>query len=133
MKDEKEQEHAKEQAKLQYESIAEIVKELRDARESDDNDAVDIAERRMDESPLDIQVRSDWHSPGTENTNAEYSILLCTGGPACRITGELNQYCEPETARIEYQDWFTAWADWPLDSAQEAVVLEYAQHFYFDN
>jgi hypothetical protein len=44
---------------------------------------------------------------------SEFMILLCTGGPAVRIRGELDRYSEPEKPRIEYQDWFTPWQTLP--------------------
>lgn len=122
---------AKEQAQLQYESIAEMVQDLNKAREADDQEAIDAAEDTIRQGPLEIAVRSDWHAPCNKSEETEYMVLLCTGGPACRIVGELSQYQEPETARIEYQDWFTSWEDWPIDSEQEQIVLMYAQCFYF--
>ena len=38
-----------------------------------------------------MQVRSDWHDLGEAPDNAEFCILLCTGGPAVRITGSLRR------------------------------------------
>ena len=114
----KEDKRAYEQAKAQFDSVEGMVNELRTA--------IDL---------LEVSVRSDWHSPGSGANGglepAEYRILLCTGGPAVQITGDLNQYNEPESATLEYQDWFTAWEKYPLDSEQEETLLEYAQQFYF--
>ena len=58
-------------------------------------------------------------------------ILLCTGGPAVRIRGDLGAYSEPNTAELEYQDWFTPWERLPTDSADEEILLTYARSFYF--
>ena len=58
-------------------------------------------------------------------------ILLCTGGPAVRIVGDLNEHGEPDTARIEYQDWFTYWERLPIKREQEDLLLDYARCFYF--
>jgi hypothetical protein len=80
--------------------------------------------------PLSVEVRSGWNSPG-ELQAEEYMILLCTGGPACRIRGELNDYNEPETAAIEYQDWFTPWEGLELDDDEKKYLLTYAEQFYF--
>ena len=90
-------------------------------------------EQHIHEDPLSVEVRSDWHTPGSESREGEYRILLCTGGPACRIVGQLSQYSEPETARIEHQDWGTPWTEYRLDSDEEKIVLTYAQQFYFSN
>lgn len=91
----------------------------------------DDTRQRIDELPLDIEVRSDWHHPGDQDPPREYLILLCTGGPAVHITGDLDEYGEPETARIEYQDWFTYWAQLPINREQENYLLDYARCFYF--
>ncbi len=92
----------------------------------------DEARQSIEEDPVGIQVRSGWHTPGEEEAPAEYEILLCTGGPAVRITGELSQHQEPETAQIEYQDWFTPWARYGDTSDEEdEALLTYAQQFYF--
>jgi len=86
----------------------------------------------FDEDPLCIEVRTDWHTPGEETKSTEYMILLCTGGPAVRIVGDLDGYQQPETANLEYQDWFTPWEQYPLTGEEEKTLLTYAQHFYFD-
>ena len=107
--------HSFNQARAQYESILELL-------EDDDSDAIL-------ENALEISVRSDWYSPGDPGGAQEYFILLCTGGPAVRIYGELNQYHEPETAQLEHQDWGTPWTKY--FDAEEDKLLEYAQYYYF--
>lgn len=88
------------------------------------------AEQRIQEDPLSIQVRSCWGSPGEKMEACEFEILLCTGGPAVRIRGELNQYNEPDRAWLEYQDWFTPWVEYYEEGARD-VLVEYASQFYF--
>lgn len=122
-----EENHALQQAKSQLESIMEMVEGLN----TNDND---YAIERIHEHPLEISVRSGWHSPGSlsgDHSPSEYLILLCTGGPAVRIIGELDEHKSPITARIEYQDWGTPWTDYMLTSDEEQAVLEYASVFYF--
>lgn len=94
------------------------------------------ASERIQEDPLSIRVRSDWASPGETMTPGEYEILLCTGGPACRIVGDLDDHGEPTRARIEYQDWGTPWTEWfggPDRSYSNvaAVLLTYARQFCY--
>ena len=90
------------------------------------------ARQAIEEGPLSVEVRSGWHDPGRDRIPTEYMILLCTGGPAVRIVGELNQYQEPETARIEYQDWFTPWEAYDgTSSGEDNALLTYARQFYF--
>lgn len=90
------------------------------------------AETVITEDPLSIEVRSDWHAPGEPDLSSEYLILLCTGGPAVRITGELDEHRQPETAELQYQDWFTPWRPY-LDMTDEEreALLSYARQFYF--
>lgn len=126
-----EKERARNQAKAQLESIREMVEALDKAEENNNYEAIDKARMEIEEDPLSVQVRSDWHSPGEKTEATEYMILLCTGGPSVRIVGDLGECDEPETARIEYQDWFTPWEDMPLTSEEEEDVLIYAQSFYY--
>jgi hypothetical protein len=94
----------------------------------------DHAETRIHEDPLSVLVRDDWRSPGEPEegaTPAEYEILLCTGGPACRIRGQLDGNCEPETATMQHQDWGTPWTDWPLSREDEETLLTYARCFCY--
>ena len=93
----------------------------------------DEARERIQENALSVEVRADWHQPGGEDTKpTEYKILLCTGGPAVRIIGDLNEYQEPETARLEYQDWFTPWEKYrDTTSEEDDKLLTYARQFYF--
>ena len=89
------------------------------------------ARQRIEEDALSVQVRSDWHSPGEDAEDSEFEILLCTGGPAVKIWGELNQYKEPDRALIYFQDWFTSWEELILNREDAAAVLEYCRCFYF--
>ena len=89
----------KAQGQAQYNSVKEMVAALDAAREADDDKAAEDAERTIHEDALSVEVRSDWHAPGGEDGGAtHYRILLCTGGPACQITGELSDFNEPSTA-----------------------------------
>lgn len=91
----------------------------------------DEARQAIEEGPLSVQVRSDWQSPGEDFKASEYTILLCTGGPAVRMIGELSEHGEPETASLEYQDWFTPWEKLLLNTEEEKACLTYARQFYF--
>ena len=59
-------------------------------------------------------------------------ILLCWGGPAVQIVGTLDDDNQPDSAELQYQDWFTSWIDYPLTQDDEADVLLYAAEFSFD-
>ena len=93
----------------------------------------EAARQSIQEDPLSVQIRGSWHTPGEKDEAMEYEILLCTGGPACRIVGDLGQYNEPDTAKIEYQDWFTPWVRYAATSSEEdEALLTYARQFYFE-
>ena len=100
----------------------------------------DAASQAMKDHPLSVLVRSGWYSPedaiaAMARLPAEYEILLCTGGPAVRIRGDLDNG-EPSTVRLDYQDWGTPWTqylgpDLTTFQANHAVLLAFARHFYF--
>lgn len=132
--------NAKNQAKAQLESIKEMVLELEAGQADEKNgndsngDRTEEAQRTIQEDALSVEVRSKWHTPGADITDGscapdEYKILLCTGGPACQIVGKLDDFGEPETAVIQYQDWGTPWTEYRLTSEEEETVLTYARCF----
>lgn len=148
--------HAQEQARAQYESICAMLEavdcdykrleELQDLEEgkhldrgeldelaelmeqAGDCESEESARERISEDPLSVEVRSDWASPGEELTAAEFCILLCTGGPAVRIRGELDRG-EPVRAWLEYQDWGTPWTQY--FAADSEVLCRYSSFFFF--
>jgi hypothetical protein len=140
---------AKRQGQAQFDSIREMVEELRKAdldaisegptEDGNYGEACESARIHIREDALSVQVRSGWYTPGAERAEqkaAEYEILLCTGGPACRIIGELSEHGEPETARMEVQDWFQPWTQIrpsvsPDDYDSGPILLEYARCFWF--
>ena len=131
-------ENAQSQAQTQAACIVELMTALEAAREADgpvdyDGDTLDAdaLEERAQEMPLSVEVRSDWHTPGGDSSNAEYAILLCTGGPAVRLTGPLGQYNEPDDVRLECQDWFTPWTPCRVDEATDKALLDFARLCYY--
>ena len=113
----------------------EELKELEDElvsllAEAGECESTDEARERIQEDPLEVQVRGDWHAPGDEDAKPEeFYVLLCTGGPAVRIRGELGYYCEPIRAWIEYQDWGTPWTQY-FDADQD-ILLAYCCELWF--
>jgi hypothetical protein len=97
-------------------------------------DGYEFASEAIQDDPLSVQVRSGWTAPGYPMEAAEYEILLCTGGPAVRIVGTLDQWMgesEPDTATLEHQNWGTPWTDAPIERDDEQTLLTYARQFYF--
>lgn len=86
----------------------------------------------IQEDALEVMVRTDWHYPGeTDVKPAQFHIPLCTGGPAVRIMGELDEYGQPDRAWLEYQDWGTPWTERVNNSGEMDTLLAYAECFYF--
>jgi hypothetical protein len=142
-------ERAKAQARAQLTAIKEMVTCLQQAEAGaqdmgteDQGDleewqkakAFEEAREEILDSALSVHVRTGWHSVGAVEAckPTHYKILLCWGGPAVQIVGTLDDYNQPDSARLQYQDWFTAWEDYPLTQAQEETLVQYAQQFYFD-
>ena len=123
-------ENAKQQALAQLRSIVEMVTVFRTAASDEEREAAQI---RIDEDPLSVEVRSGWSQPGQAQAQPnEFRILLCTGGPAVRIIGELNEHGEPERAQMEHQDWFTPWQCLFGTSEEENIaLLAYCSQFCF--
>lgn len=119
------QERAKEQAQAQFNSIKDLIEQFR--KDVDD----ESVRYQIEESPLSLEIRSSWQTVGEELTPDEYLILLCTGGPAVRITGYLDEYGQPIDAAIQYQDWFTEWKTLDLNTDDQKILEEYTGLFYF--
>lgn len=90
-----------------------------------------LASDAIDEDPLSVEVRSSWQAPGEQLEPTEYQILLCMGGPAVRIIGNLYG-TNPDSARLEYQDWYTPWTKYPVGYASKEALLVYAARFLGD-
>jgi len=136
-----ETERAEQQAGAQLASIEDLVACLDHAESCDDAACgadcphdVDTARQTIMGDALDVQVRGEWHTPGAIDSAApyEYKILLCWGGPSVQIVGTLDADNQPDSARLQYQDWFTEWTDYPLTQEEEETLLKYAPQFYFD-
>lgn len=107
---------ALELGKACYEGIEEMFNRLDSAK---DEKLIDEINQEIDESDYGV------------NITKVYEITLAGGGPAVRISGELDEHNEPYTARIEYQDWFTQWTEYR--PASEELLLRFAQRHYFGN
>jgi len=129
--------NSRQQAFAQVEGIVEMVKRLENARESGDQQAIDEARNLIHSDPLSVQVRTAWEDPNRlqkpdiDVQPHEYKILLCTGGPAVRIIGNLNEYGRPRNAYVEHQDWNEPWTKIALSEEEAQTVIEYARHFYY--
>lgn len=131
-----ENDYGKGQAKAQLESITEMVNALLDGETQTakygTHDLYEKAQETIQEDALSVEVRSGWHTVHEDvPASDEYRILLCWGGPAVQLIGDLNQDCEPLTARLEYQDWDIPWTEYPLTAEQVETVLTYARCFFF--
>lgn len=91
----------------------------------DDAEAVEEYAREL---ALSVCVRSGWVLIGEPLDADEFEILLSTGGPACRIVGDLRDE-EPCRSEIQWQDWGTRWT--PLTGQRSDALDWFAGLFYF--
>ncbi len=115
--------HAAEMADQFLSSVCQLIGQVKES-------GADLHEL-VHEDPLDIMVRSGWHAPGAEVDPDEFQILMFTGGPAIAIFGDLDQYGEPVSAVIRYQDWFEPWQSLPMTTEETEALLTYCRAFYF--
>jgi hypothetical protein len=111
------------------EAVAENIKDGTIDEPDDFEFDEDEARQTINEDPLSVQVRSGWANSAEEFEPEEFEILLCTGGPACRIVGDIGEHGEPERPRLQHQDWGTPWTEY-FDVDRE-VLLTYCRQFYF--
>ena len=130
---ETEKDNAKAQAAAQLASIGEMVARLNREQEAGNDDAYIEAQEDIQNDALSVEVRSGWTPCGDVPFRAEeFMILLCTGGPAVRIVGTLDEHNQPDEARLEHQDWFTPWTPYACTTEAESdALLTYCQQFYF--
>lgn len=129
-------------------SIRKMVAAQNAIEDTEHTEAREAAERAIQKSVLSVMVRDGWREAGAESDGpVEYEILLSTGGPACRIYGELDEHNEPTSAELQFQDWFTPWTalstddpsgtysdEWLQEQADaQDDVLAFARCFYFGN
>ena len=133
--DEERYQSAISQGKAQLASIREMIEALRAAHGEDENAELTIeeAEQAIQDDALSVETRDGWMTPGVKSDGPiEFRILLCTGGPACQIVGDLNEHNEPYgDIELQVQDWFIPWKAIPLEPEDREILREYARQFYF--
>lgn len=127
-----EQDTSDEFYQLEDEDRETFLRLLESGYDADDLTDPDACRQRIDEDPLSVEVRGDWHTPGDKDEDgpSEYRILLCTGGPAVQIVGDLDRYNQPSSARLMHQDWFKPWTE-VIDGVAQSTLLKYASCFWF--
>ena len=83
------------------------------------------------QQPLSVLVKSGWTEVGKPMHAYEFELLMGTGGPAVRITGDLDEMYEPEanSIRLEVQNWFRPWVALTLmDNVGDADPIKLADH-----
>ena len=149
---EKNTDRAKEQGQLQLESIRDMVKRLKHCQECEGGEDCTLSDEEIyaginlfykEGNKATEEEREQYHDedearqqisegPLSAEIVKTYEICLCTGGPAVRIIGKLDEHGQPKTARLQYQDWFTPWVDADINSTDEEMLLDYAREFYFE-
>lgn len=123
--------HSIQQAQAYLNTIRELMTRYNAAVEDDNFKLVDSTIGECYELPLSCEVRSGWATHPSEFEPEEFRILLCTGGPAVQIIGELDRDGAATSAILQHQDWFEPWQNLPLDEDDWVALLSFAQQFYF--
>ena len=97
--------------------------------DGEQQESAEKVRERIEESPLSVEVRSGWYTPGGECEPEDFAILLSTGGPALRVRGELDGARQPCRAWLEYQDWGTPWTQY--FNVEQDTLVRFASCFYF--
>lgn len=122
--------HGEKQAWSKLETIRGMLDRVDNAEEH--SEEYDKAIEAIQEYPLEVSVRSGWTGVNEEMRPDSFMILLCTGGPAVRITGRLDEFGTPDRAQIEYQDWYEPWTRLKgLTKDEEEALITYASEFYY--
>jgi len=118
--------------------VQSFLKDEMDWENDPDHDSTrDAISELVLEDALEVKVKTDWHALGEDPELGEYMILLCTGGPAVRIVGEL-EHDAPMSAKLQSQSWFTPWTDYGMEyghsisTEDTAALLWYAEQFYWE-
>lgn len=123
--------HSLEQAEAYLSTISDLMARYNAAVEDDNFELVDIIIGECYELPLSCEVRSGWATHKSEFFPEEYRILLCTGGPAVQLVGELDKDGLANSATLQHQDWFEPWQNLPVAESDWTALLSFAQQFYF--
>jgi hypothetical protein len=119
--------HAQECAASRMAEIARLYRLFQRCTENGHDAWADDIYDRMLEMPLSVLLQSGWHERGEMPADREYKILLCDGGPAVRIMGDLCSFGEPITATLECQDRGTPWTR--AREQDELALLDFARLF----
>jgi hypothetical protein len=115
----------------QIDSIVELAEAFSSARDVQDEARWEAAEQAIREDALEVCVRSGWVAQLDKETKPEeFVILLATGGPAYRLVGSLEDG-QPESVRLDHQNWGTPWTKVELTPEENSAALTYASVFYF--
>ena len=79
------------------------------------------------ENPLDSSYTRESYEDGEEDEEdpiTGFTVLLCTGGPAVRIVGDLYAGVE-SNVRVESQGWFIPWQRIALSASEQDAVNWY--------
>lgn len=119
--------NSRQQAEVQLTTIKAMLEAVANATD----DELEAAEQAIYDDPLAVDVRSGWVNVWTvEFEPVEYRVLLCTGGPAVQLEGELDDRNQPYNVQLQHQDWFEPWQTVPLTAEDTETLLTYVRHFF---
>jgi len=110
--------------------ILELYQEVQ--AEGTTDERIEEIQQQVRDWPLSVDVRStSWVSVGAEMEADEFQILLGTGGPAMRITGDIDEYREAGNPLMQVQDWFKPGTTCDTTDEQDEALCWFISLFYF--
>ncbi len=119
--------NSRQQAEVQLTTIKAMLEAVANATGNER----EAARTAIYDDPLAVDVRSGWVNVwAAEFEPVEYRVLLCTGGPAVQLEGELDDMNQPYNVQLQHQDWFEPWQTVPLTAEDTETLLTYVRHFF---
>ena len=119
--------NSRHQAEVQLASIKAMLEAVANATD----DEREAARTAIYDDPLAVDVRSGWVNVwAAEFEPVEYRVLLCTGGPAVQLEGELDDRNQPYNVQLQHQDWSDPSQTVPLTAEDTETLLNYVRHFF---
>jgi hypothetical protein len=119
-----------------YENIAKLMEaygiDWDNGERTEDYATQEDIEKAIQQTVLNIEVRSGWQTVDTSLEPSEFFILLQTGSPNVCITGELNCYGETIKAKIQIMHDAIEWVDY-FEGVNMEILIDFCRHFYFNS
>jgi hypothetical protein len=122
---------ATEQALMQMARIRELWGIASLAADAGDDELIASVQDQLIDMPLFVCVRDGFPAVviGGEPTQCE--ILLCTGGPTCRVLVQVGSDGDATHVMLQTQDWYQPWRDVEIGESDRQALMYFARQFWY--